>query len=252
MFLENKVLDREVPIPLYFQLKGLIIEEISSGAYETDSLIPTENEISRQLGISRCTVRQAIGELVQEGYLYRIKSKGTFIARQKVKLDFLQRLETFEEQIKRSGRKPEMKVSKFQIINSSGEVADRLAIKEGEAVIYLFRRGFADGNPVATEKAFMPYEKCSFLMQSDFEKTSLYGGLSERENTKITNATHSLQAVIANSYDEKYLNVNKGVPMQLVHTVGYTRQDEPLVYSIARYRGDVSNFQVHVYMEPEQ
>ena len=69
MFLENKELDKTVPIPLYFQLKKLIVDEIKSRKYEVDSLIPTEKELSDQFDISRTTVRQAITELVQEGWL---------------------------------------------------------------------------------------------------------------------------------------------------------------------------------------
>ena len=106
MFLENKELDKTVPIPLYFQLKKLIVDEIKSRKYEVDSLIPTEKELSDQFDISRTTVRQAITELVQEGWLYRVKSKGTFIARQKLPQDFLQRLETFSEQMERLGVVP--------------------------------------------------------------------------------------------------------------------------------------------------
>lgn len=251
MFLENKGLDKHVPIPLYYQLKGLIIEEITSGKYEVDSLIPTEREISEQFDISRFTVRQAIGELVKEGWLYRIKSKGTFIAKRKMQLDFQQRVETFEERIKRSGHEPRMKVLNFQTMKATGEVADRLGIQEGDKVIYLFRIGYADNNPVATEKTFFPYEKCSFLMDCDFEEISIYEGLAKHDETKVINAVYSLRAVSSDNYDIEYLNLNKGIPIQLVHTVGYTQKNEPMEYSIARYRGDVSNFQVHVHMDVE-
>ena len=112
MFLENKQLDKTVPVPLYFQLKALILEEIRSGKYETDSLIPTEKELSEQFDISRTTVRQAVTELVQEGWLYRVKSKGTFIAPKKMTQDFLQKLETFADQTiqKKAARGPDTSI----------------------------------------------------------------------------------------------------------------------------------------------
>ena len=77
MLLDSSKLDKSVPIPLYFQLKELILSEIKNGNYPSGSLIPTENELSEAFEISRTTVRQAITELVQEGWLYRVKSKGT-------------------------------------------------------------------------------------------------------------------------------------------------------------------------------
>ena len=71
IFLGDKQLDRTVPIPLYFQLKELVLNEIKEGSYESGAAIPTEAELSEQFGISRTTVRQAIVELVNEGWLHR-------------------------------------------------------------------------------------------------------------------------------------------------------------------------------------
>ena len=250
MFLENKELDKHVPIPLYFQLKELIVEEIKSGLYPVDSLIPTEKELSEQFDISRTTVRQAITELVQEGWLYRVKSKGTFIARQKIKQDFLQRLETFREQMKRIGLEPSTEVLDFKVAKASYEVAENLRIEEGEQVIYLFRRRFGDGEPVVTVETYLPYDKCAFIKDQDFEKVSLYDVLSAREETRIFSAKRLVEAVEANNSDVQYLHVRKGSPIQLVHTVSVNKADVALEYSIARYRGDASSFQLYVYVDP--
>ncbi len=250
MFLENKELDKHVPIPLYFQLKELIVEEIKSGLYPVDSLIPTEKELSEQFDISRTTVRQAITELVQEGWLYRVKSKGTFIARQKIKQDFLQRLETFREQMKRIGLEPSTEVLDFKVAKASYEVAENLRIEEGEQVIYLFRRRFGDGEPVVTVETYLPYEKCAFIKDQDFERVSLYDVLSAREETRIFSAKRLVEAVEANNSDVQYLHVRKGSPIQLVHTVSVNKADTALEYSIARYRGDASSFQLYVYVDP--
>lgn len=250
MFLENKELDKRVPIPLYFQLKELIVAEIKSGQYPVDSLIPTEKELSEQFDISRTTVRQAVTELVQEGWLYRVKSKGTFIARQKIKQDFLQRLETFQEQMERIGLEPSTEVLDFKFIKASKEVSENLQIAEGEQVIYLFRRRFGNGEPVVTVETYLPFEKCAFIKDQDFERVSLYDVLSAREETRIFSAKRLVEAVEANNSDVQYLHVRKGSPIQLVHTVSVNKADAALEYSIARYRGDASSFQLYVYVDP--
>lgn len=252
MFLENKELDKHVPIPLYFQLKELIVQEIKSGKYEVDSLIPTEKEMSEQFDISRTTVRQAITELVQEGWLYRVKSKGTFIARQKIKQDFLQRLETFAEQMNRIGVEPSTEVLDFKIMKASREVAENLKIQEGDQVIYLFRRRFGDKEPVVTVETYLPYDKCAFLKDYDFEKISLYNSLASNEQTRIYSARRFVEAVEATTKDVQYLKIKKGAPVQLFHTVGSNSEGIPLEYSIARYRGDMSSFQLNVYVEPDK
>lgn len=250
MFLENKELDKRVPIPLYFQLKELIVAEIKSGQYPVDSLIPTEKELSEQFDISRTTVRQAVTELVQEGWLYRVKSKGTFIARQKIKQDFLQRLETFQEQMERIGLEPSTEVLDFKFIKASKEVSENLQIEEGEQVIYLFRRRFGNGEPVVTVETYLPFGKCAFIKDQDFERVSLYDVLSAREETRIFSAKRLVEAVEANNSDVQYLHVRKGSPIQLVHTVSVNKADVALEYSIARYRGDASSFQLYVYVDP--
>lgn len=249
MFFDNKELDKSIPIPLYFQLKEMIVAEIQSGKYKVDSLIPTEKEMSERFDISRTTVRQAITELVQEGWLYRVKSKGTFIARQKIKQDFLQKLETFAEQMNRIGVEPSTEVLKLEVTTANREVADNLNIQEGSKVINLFRRRFGDKEPVVLVNTYLPYDKCAFLENCDFEKISLYDSLSAREETKIYSARRFVEAVEATSNDSKYLNIKKGSPIQLFRTIGFNKDGMRLEYSIARYRGDMSSFQLNVYVE---
>ena len=66
--------------PLYAQLKDLLQERIESGFYGAGEQIPSEQVLCKELDLSRPTVRQAIAELVSEGYLEIIKGKGTFVA----------------------------------------------------------------------------------------------------------------------------------------------------------------------------
>ena len=73
--LSDYTLNKETPIPLYFQLKTLILDRIKDGTYCPGDLIPTENELSAMFDISRTTVRQAVTELVREGYLKPLKEK---------------------------------------------------------------------------------------------------------------------------------------------------------------------------------
>ena len=67
-------------IPLYAQLVGIIKRSISSGALAIGDLLPSEAELCRALNVSRNTVRQAIGELEDEGLVVRKRGKGTFVA----------------------------------------------------------------------------------------------------------------------------------------------------------------------------
>lgn len=249
MLFDNKKLNKSVPIPLYFQLKELILDEIKKGNYKEGDMIPTENEISEGFHISRTTVRQAITELVQEGWLYRIKSKGTFVTHPKIPQDFLRRLESFQDQMERLGMTPSTQLMEMKREKANEMIAKALNIEEGEEVIYLFRKRFADGEPIVTIQTYLPYQKCSFVMNHNLEKESLYEILAQKEETKILRVKRKIEAVEAEEEDVQFLNMEKGKPIQYFSTVGYTAEDVALEYSKARYRGDRSSFEITVFTE---
>jgi len=74
-------IDRTSGVPIYSQLKRALLRDIENGVYGPGAMIPPEVDLCRHFGVSRHTVRQALGELVQEGIIYRIPGKGTFVAR---------------------------------------------------------------------------------------------------------------------------------------------------------------------------
>ena len=247
--LEQNKLDKSVPIPLYYQLKTLLLEEIKSNAYPVDSMIPTEKEISEMFEISRTTVRQAITELVREGWLYRVKSKGTFVAQRKIQQDFIRRLESFNEQIERTGRRPGTELLALEVVEMPERAAEAFGAASGEKVVYLHRKRSADDEPIVTVETYLPYPKCAFLMQHNMAKESMYNVLAEREETRICRVSRILEAVAANAQDARLLNIRTGKPVHLFHTVGYNQYDQPIEFSIARYRGDRNRFEVDLLID---
>ncbi|MBN2007878.1 GntR family transcriptional regulator [candidate division KSB1 bacterium] len=73
------IVDRSSPVPQYFQLQTWLIEQIDQGVFKTNDKIPTEEELAQITGLARATVRQAIQNLVNMGYLERKRRLGTFV-----------------------------------------------------------------------------------------------------------------------------------------------------------------------------
>lgn len=242
-------LDKSIPIPLYYQLKEEILNNIKSGAYEQGSMVPREQDLCDGLGISRTTVRQAITELVHEGWLYRVKSKGTFVSKPKLSQDFIKKLEPFNEQIRRMNMVPSTRIVELQVIPASRLVAEKLKIPEGTQVIYLYRVRYADAEALVTIKTYLPYEQCGFVMQHDLERESLYEILSQSEKTRVCTAHRVIEAVEAEAEDGLYMDISPGKPIHLFSTEGYNSFEEPIEFSIARYRGDRNSFDVNIYVE---
>lgn len=247
MGLFDSNLDKETRIPLYFQLKELIMKEIQNGAYQKDGMIPTENEIIKFYDISRTTVRQAISELVQEGWLYRVKSKGTFVSHPKLKQDFIQQLESYEDQIRRSGMEPSTEVLELKTMRASSAISSNLGIEISKKVIYIFRRRFANDEAMVTIKTYLPYDQCAFILEHDFNQEALYKVLEQTDATGIKYVNRLVEAAEATVHDENYLNIKRGKPIQLITSVGYNAYNRPIEYSIARYRGDRNSFRITVF-----
>lgn len=247
MLNEPDKINRNIPIPLYFQLKTLILDEIKSGHYKVGSLIPTEKDFSDYFLISRTTVRQAITELVQEGWLYRVKSKGTFVAQPKISQDFIKKLESFNDQILRSGMTPSTEVLDFKTMKADSDTAKNLQLKEGERVIYLYRKRLADGEPIVTLETYLPYCICSFVLEHNLKEERLYSILNQSKETSVFRVNRIVEAIEADKNDEKYLNIERGKPIQHFSSIGYNVYDRPIEYSLARYRGDRNRFEITVF-----
>ncbi len=238
----NKSLNRSIPIPLYYQLKTILLEYIKKEHTDIEEPIPTEVEISQHFGISRPTVRQAINELVVEGYLYRIKAKGTFVSKPKIVQDFLLVLDSFNNEMKKKGLTPSTKILAKELIRSNEKVSQTLKINEGDDVIKLSRLRYADDEPIVFVITYIPYRVCPGLMGRDLEKESIYEIIEKESGMLISNATRSLESIIAGDFESILMDIPKGAPIQYFESVVYLENGTPVEYSLAKYRSDRSKF----------
>jgi GntR family transcriptional regulator len=236
----GKALNKDIPIPLYYQLKEILLEEIKHT--ETGSDFPTELELCKHFDISRPTVRQAINELVVEGYLQRIKGKGTFIAEPKIKQDFLIVLKSFTEEMQEKGLVPTTKVLGLEKIPCDDRVSEALNIPVGSEVIQLKRLRFANNIPIVLVVTFLPSVKLPNILSTDFENESLYRIIEEEYGYTIDRARRTLEARVAGEDEAELLGIKEGDPIQFIETIAYLEDGTPIEYSLAEYRGDKSEF----------
>lgn len=247
--LQDRSLDKNTPIPLYFQLEKLILEEIENGSYPVGSLIPTEKELSQIFDISRTTVRQAISNLVRNERLYRIKSKGTFVARPKISQGFIQSIQSFNDDMRSEGRTPSTQVLELKVVELSENISFQMGMEPGSKAVYLYRKRCADGDPIVRVETYLPYDLCGFVMEKDFTTDSLYNILSAREETQIKHITRICEARLANADDVAVLDMKRGRPVHHFISIGRNSEGRIIEYSIARYRGDQNRFRVELFKE---
>lgn len=245
-------INKSVPIPLYFQLKELILSEIKEGNYRSGDLIPTEKDISDAFQISRTTVRQAITELVQEGWLYRVKSKGTFVSQPKISQEYIRKIESFNDQMYRMGVAPTTEVLELKTMKGTeagDSVMKALELGANDSVIFLHRKRLADGDPIVTSKTYLPFSECEFLLTHDLRTEQLYSILSQKEETRIFRIERIVEAIEAKTEDVNLLEIKRGKPIQYFVSIGYNAYGKPIEYTLSRYRGDRNKFEVTVFPE---
>jgi len=248
IILEQK-LNRKIPVPLYYQLKEIIKEEIEEGKLKPGDPIPSERELSEKYGISRPTVRQALKELVYEGWLTREKGRGTFISKPKIDYGFIQHFTTFYDDMVEKGYSLRTVILNKEIRKAGKEIARFLQIGEDEEIIFIDRLRFIEDEPIVRVNNHIPLALCPALVEEDLTDQSLYRIMAEKYGLKPHRAEISLEPIVANEVDSELLDIEKGAPMLLMENVTFTEEGQIIDFFRSRFRGDKGKVRVNVYKE---
>ena len=236
--MKQQRLNKNLNVPLYVQLKELILGEIQGGALKAGDMIPTEHELMEQYAISRNVVRQAIGELVEGGYLIRKKAKGTFVSTPSANLEKISTLEPFRESALRTGAIPTTEVLSMEVLDADEEIANRLEIDVGMRVIRILRLHYSNDRPVSLSEAVLPYSRCSFVLGHRLQTDSLHRVLSYRYDTRIYRSVRRMSARIATDSEADKLGIEPGSVVNLTLRKSYNRMNAIVESTVAVYRGD--------------
>lgn len=234
-----------MPSAKYKEIEEQLLFDIKKGKYAEGALIPKEVDLAQELGVSRPTVRHAIANLVADGYLERRKKRGTIVKRTQIKQEFTHVIENFNDEIKNNGQKPKTKVLAFKKIIAPAEIQKALNLEKDVTVYQLKRLRFANKEPVVMVTTYLPVKHLEELAKVDFNHTSLYQEL-DKLGLSISHVKRKLEVRKATAEQGKLLQIKENDPVFYFHTIGSTKQDKKLEYSIATYRGDNNYFMIEI------
>jgi GntR family transcriptional regulator len=231
------MLDKDLPIPLYHQLKCALISSIDSGQWQSGQQLPTEDQLAENFGVSKITVRQALRDLVDLGYVTRQRGRGTFVS--KPKFDQGPReLMSFTQEMHRHHLTAGSRVIECSTAEASEHVAEALQLPPGEPVFVLKRLRMADAEPMGVQTAHIPLAMVPGLTADNLENVSLYELIQIKYGLQPARARETYFAIPSEPATAKLLGIAPGWPVFSVERVTFLPNGRPFEFVQSLMRGD--------------
>jgi GntR family transcriptional regulator len=231
--------DAPLNAPKYQSVHDAIL--LSIEGLPAGSAMPTERELCQTYGVSRATVRQALGQLEIEQRIFRRQGKGTFVARPKIEQSL--ELMSHTEGMRSRGIAPSSKLIDVRRIPAGIDVGWQLDLSPKAEVLRIERLRLADGEPIALEVLFLNADRFDGITSALGDNASLYQLLSSNYGVELASAEETIEAVVAEGREAGLLKCQPGMPLLMLsrRTLDTNGQITEFVRSL--YRGDRYRFQ---------
>ena len=236
---------------LYKQIKEAIKDQITKGELKDGDRVPSERELCALFGVSRITVRQAINEAVQEGFLYTLQGKGTFIAsNSELKINQgLVRVTSFSDTMQSRGLTAQTKILSYGIQQADFALSKILDIQITQEVLNMNLLGIANKQVMVFYESYFEaglgkkmLERARDMAAEEaaFSSTDLYSHM----DVSPAFVDQTFEAITADKDMAKLMDIHEGYPLFLISSIMYTRDDSPLEYRKSFYRADKYKFHI--------
>jgi GntR family transcriptional regulator len=220
-------------VPRYYEIEQALRARIAD--LRPDDPLPSDAMLCEEFGVSRMTARNAVQRLSQEGLVYRVPGRGTFVAEPPVHRQ-AGNLLSFTEEMRRRGRAPSSRLLARDVREPGPAEASRLQLDPGEEVVAVRRLRIADDEPMAIEQAVFPAAIAALIVGADLEHRSLHDTLVEGGHVP-TMGRARLGAEAAGAEDAELLRVAVGSPLLVEKRVIHDQDGRPLELCESRYAG---------------
>jgi DNA-binding GntR family transcriptional regulator len=230
--------DRNSPVPLYFQVAQHLEQMIESGELPMGTRLENETDLADQLGLSRTTMRRAIEYLVGRGWLVRKRGIGTQVVDTKVTREV--ELTSLYDDLAKTGRDPSTRVVSFQTEAAPDAIAVTLGIPAGTPVYVFERLRYADAEPLALMRNHVPVHLLR-LAPADLEARGLYN-LLRANGVTMRIAKQAIGARTATAAEARALGERKGAPLLTMERSAYDDHGRAVEHGQHLYRASRYSF----------
>ncbi|WP_422935859.1 GntR family transcriptional regulator [Sinomonas sp. P47F7] len=221
------------PVPKHEQLRAILLR-LAKDQLAPGALLPSERTLMDAYGVSRITVRAAIGRLVTDGHLVRVPGKGTFVADSAVQSTL--HLASFTQEIEAQGLTPSTVVLTAERTTAPPDSASALSLARGAEAIHIRRLRLADGRPVSVDDAWYSAEHAGGLLGIDLTG-SIYRALAAEFGHQIDRARQTVRAEAAPTDVAVLLGMEAGGPVLSFDRTSFSG-DLAIEHARSWYRSD--------------
>ncbi|GAA0607664.1 GntR family transcriptional regulator [Kribbella sandramycini] len=225
------------PEPLWAQAAELISEQITRDGLTPGSRLPTERDLCARFGISRVTLRKALGHLLDRGLVTSSHGRGWFVATPSTVREWPNDLESFTTTARRKGLVARSEVLEQLVRPATLDEADALAVPAGTPLLVLERVRFLGDVRMALDHAVLPAALAPGLADVDFTAASLFEELTAR-GVVLDRSETAIESRIAGEALAAKLHLSAGEPILLLDQTIYDADNRPILLSTVEYSGD--------------
>lgn len=216
------------------QTRDLVLDLIEQ--LDVGDAIPSERQLSVDLGVSRLTVRAALDELAREGYVVRRRGAGTFVSEPKIAQELT--MTSFTDDMRRRGMRPSSRTLELRVAPAGARLGRLLHVSPSEPVVIASRLRLADGESMAIETVHVRERHVPGLTAKDLEERSFYEILRDRYGIVIVGGSQTIEPTVTDEEESVALGVPLHSPAFRFERITQSETGEIVEFVESIYRGD--------------
>ena len=243
-------LDKQSSLPMHVQITNALKEALRSGQLKADDQIPTEEELSKVLQVSRPVIRQAYRSLMEEHLIYRFKGKGSFVAHPQVEYNLFQSVNSLTEQIQALGLNTYIQTLNFETLKANNEAMTRLELKASDQIFRIERLYYGDKKALFYFDMMVPAHCFEGLTREQIADRPFMKLVQDQFNLTYFKSMRTFYAVILSNTICDYLALPHASAGFCMENVSWDEQGHILEFSKTYFGGLSSKIRFDFSQQP--
>ena len=229
-------IDKKSEIPLYQQLAHSIKKAVDEQKLKENDKIPAENEFCKIYDLSRTTVRQALDILEKDGYIYKLKGKGSYVSTPKIYQN-RSSFSKFYDDIRSLGKIPVSKIISLKVKVANAYVKEKMQLEENDLICQIKWVRYGNNEPLIYETINLNYKLVDGIETKELTEKKLYDILTEEYEIKMTHGKELFYPCKLDLNEAKNLGLKENDLGMKVERVVFQGKDV-VEYTTSTVRGD--------------